>query len=152
MRTLSMVALCSVMVVSAVAEAEAPQGRWASNDNHGTSGTAKVGARFFLEVAVDADGTFRGTWEAYDNCYTSPGPYGIQMTACQRSKKGKPASGRLDAASGEGKIKLEGLGESSFHWKRGSSSKGLAQLEIELPRDWQKQGDPVLYEAVLNPK
>ena len=147
MRTLAMVAMC-LLPVSALADPE-PAGRWVSDDHMTVSGTAKVGARFFLDVTIAADGSFKGSWEPYDACFTSPGPYGINYTSCQRSKKGRAASGRLDAASKEGKIALEGLGESALRFKQSANSKGEAQLEIALPRDWQKQGDPVLYESIL---
>jgi hypothetical protein len=152
MKTLAMVVLCGLVPVSAVAEPGPAAGRWVSPDHMTVSGPGKVGARFFLDLALAADGSFKGTWEAYDSCFTSSGPYGITTTSCQRSRKGRPASGRLDAASREGKIALEGLGVSALRFERKASSKGEPQLLITLPRDWQKQGDPVLYEAILDPR
>ena len=124
-------------------------GRWASNDNVSMTG-GKAGAKFFLDVTVAADGSFTGSWEMY-TCFNYPGPYGIVQVACQRSRKASPASGRLQA-SGAGTIDLQGLGKSALRFKTGANPKGLPQLEIELPRDWLKQGDPVLYETSLNPR
>jgi hypothetical protein len=115
------------------------------------SGTAKAGAKFFLDVVVAGDGSFKGSWEQY-TCFNYPGAYGIAIVACQRTRKAEPASGRLDAAARIGQVELKGLGKTSFKFKTSSSQKGLPQLEIELPRDWLKQGDPVLYETSLNPK
>jgi hypothetical protein len=152
MKILAMIAVCILLPVSGRAESEVAAGRWVSPDHMTVSGPGKVGARFFLDIALAADGSFKGSWEAYDACFTSSGPYGINTTSCQRSKKPKPAAGRLDAASKEGKVVLEGLGESALRFKLGSTSSGKPQLEIALPKDWQKQGDPVLYEALLNPK
>ena len=131
------------------ADTPAP-GRWASNDNVATTGS-KTGAKFFLDIAVSADGSFKGTWEQYV-CFNYPGAYGIVTVACQRSRKPAAASGRLDAAAGAGTIDLQGLGKSSFRFKRAANPKGQPQLDIELPREWLKQGAPVLYEASLNPK
>jgi hypothetical protein len=125
-------------------------GRWTSAEHQSVSGTAKVGAKFFLDVAVANDGSFKGTWEPYASCNTYPGAYGINIVSCQRSKDGKAASGRFDASAGTGRIALEGLGESAFTFKVTTSPK--PKLDLELPRDWQKTGAAVLYEATLNPK
>ena len=124
-------------------------GRWASNDNASMS-LAKAGSKFFLDVVVSADGSFKGTWEQY-TCFNYTGPYGIVTAACQRAKKPSPASGRFDKA-GTGSINLQGLGKSSLRFKAAANQKGTPQLDIELPRTWLKQGDPVLYETSLNPK
>lgn len=126
-------------------------GRWASTDNVSMSGTAKAGAKFFLDVVLAKDGSFRGSWEEYV-CFNYPGAYGINIVACQRSKKASAASGRLDLGAGAGEIKLERLGESSCKFRLTSNAKGQAQLEIELPREWLKQGDSILYETSLNLK
>ena len=112
--------------------------------------TAKAGSKFFLDVVVSGDGSFKGTWEEYV-CFNYTGPYGIVTAACQRSKKPSPASGRLDAAAGTGTIELGRLGKGSFKFKAAANKKGQPQLDIELPRDWLKQHAPVLYEASLNP-
>jgi len=125
-------------------------GRWASSDNASMS-LAKAGSKFFLDVAVAGDGSFKGTWEMY-TCFNYTGPYGIVTAYCQRAKKPQAAAGRLDRTGGTGSINLEGLGKSSFRFKAAANQKGLPQLDIELPRDWLKQGDPVLYETSLNPK
>jgi hypothetical protein len=109
-------------------------GRWASNDNVSMSGSAKAGSRFFLEIVVSGDGSFKGSWEH------------------QRTRKAEPASGRLDAAARTGQVELKGLGKTSFKFKTSSNQKGQPQLDIEMPRDWMKQGEPVLYETSLNPK
>lgn len=148
MRILAALLVAVSMQVPA-AESVSP-GRWASNDNASMS-TAKAGSKFFLDVVVSADGSFKGSWEQY-TCFNYTGPYGIVTAACQRAKKPSPASGRLDSASGAGNINLEGLGKSSFRFKAAANQKGTPQLDIELPRQWLKQGDPVLYETSLNPK
>jgi hypothetical protein len=85
-------------------------------------------------------------------CFNYTGPYGIVTAACQRSKKPSKASGRIDASAGTGTIELERLGKSSFRFKAAANQKGQPQLDIELPREWLKQGAPVLYEASLNSK
>jgi hypothetical protein len=126
-------------------------GRWASSDNVSMTGTAKAGAKFFLDVVVAGDGSFKGTWDQYV-CFNYPGAYGVAIVSCQRARKPEPASGRLDAASRTGQIELKGLGKSSFQYKAGPDKKGQPQLDIELPRGWLKQGDPVLYETSLNPR
>ena len=147
---LLIVAVACALVHAKILAADKPAGRWASNDNVAMVHT-KAGAKFFLDVVVAADGSFKGTWEEYV-CINYSGPYGIVTASCQRSRKPSPASGRLDAGSGTGKIDLSRLGKSSFRYKAATSQKGQPQLEIELPRDWLKQGDPVLYETSLNPK
>jgi len=126
-------------------------GRWASSDNVSSSGTAKAGARFFLDITVAGDGSFKGTWEEYV-CFNYPGAYGIQIVSCQRSKKAQPAAGRLNAAAGSGEIDLKGMGKSSFTFKSAKTQKGQPQLDIALPKEWLKQGAPVLYETSLNPR
>jgi hypothetical protein len=124
-------------------------GRWASNNNVSMTG-GKAGAKFFLEVVVAADGSFTGSWEQY-LCFNYPGAYGIVTVACQRSRKPQAASGRLDAAAGTGRIELKGLGKSSFRFKSATNAKGQPQLDIELPCDWLKEGEAVLYETSLSP-
>ena len=74
-------------------------GRWSSNDNVALS-TAKAGSRFFLDVVVARDGSFKGTWEQY-TCFNYTGAYGIVTAYCQRDKKPLQASGRLEATSVE---------------------------------------------------
>ena len=127
-----------------------PSGRWASHDNVAMAGS-KAGSRFFLDVSIAADGSFKGTWEEYV-CFSYTGAYGIVTVSCQRSKKPRPASGRLDAARGTGSLELAELGKGSFRFKTAPDAKGQPQMQIELPRDWLKQGDPILYEASLNPR
>ena len=126
-------------------------GRWASGDNVSSSGTAKAGARFFLDVTVAGDGRFKGTWEEYV-CFNYPGAYGIQIVSCQRSKKAQPASGRLNATANTGEIDLKGMGKSSFTFKAAKTQKGQPQLDVVLPKEWLKQGAPVLYETSLSPR
>ena len=147
--SLWMVAAC--LTAMQAGAADPVTGRWASSDNVSSSGTAKAGARFFLDVTVAGDGSFKGTWEEYV-CFNYPGAYGIQIVSCQRSKKAQPASGRLNAASGSGEIDLKRMGKSSFTFKAANTQKGQPQLDIELPKDWLKQGAPVLYETSLNPR
>lgn len=129
---------------------EPPPGRWASHDNVAMAGS-KAGSKFFLDVTLGADGSFKGTWEEYV-CFSYPGAYGIATVSCQRSKKPRPASGRLDAARGSGSLELAQLGKGSFRFKTAPNAKGQPQLEITLPRDWLKQGDPILYESSLSPR
>lgn len=126
-------------------------GRWASNDNVSTTASATAGSKFFLDVVLSKDGTFRGSWEQYV-CFNYPGAYGINILACQRSQEAAAASGRFDLSSQAGQIELEGLGQTPFRFKLTSDSKGQAQLDIELPRDWLKQGAPILYATSLNPR
>jgi hypothetical protein len=132
-------------------DAGVASGRWTSNDNVAMAGTAKAGAKFFLDIVVARDGSFQGSWEQYV-CFNYPGAYGIVTVACQRSRKPEPASGRLDTASRTGQIELKALGKTSLRFRSASNHKGQPQLEIELPREWLKQGDPVLYETSLNPR
>jgi hypothetical protein len=152
-RRLSLAAILAAAALSfpaaVQAESSAP-GRWASNDNASLS-VSKAGSRFFLDVVVAADGTFKGSWEEYA-CFNYTGPYGIVTAACQRSRKPSPASGRLDRTAGTGTISLDRMGKSPFRFKARKSGKGEPQLDIELPREWLKQGAPVLYEASLNPR
>jgi hypothetical protein len=147
--SLSMVAAC--LIAMQAGAADPLTGRWASSDNVSSSGTAKAGARFFLDVTVAGDGSFKGTWEEYV-CFNYPGAYGIQIVSCQRSKRAQPASGRLNAAASSGEINLKGMGKSSFTFKAAKTQKGQPQLDVVLPKDWLKQGAPVLYETSLNPK
>ena len=84
-------------------------------------------------------------------CFNYSGPYGIVTVSCQRSRKPQAASGRIDAATGTGSIVLQRLGKSSFKYKVATNQKGMPQMEIELPREWLRQGAPVLYETSLNP-
>ena len=128
-----------------------PVGRWASSDNVATTDPAKVGAKFFLDMVVAGDGSFKGTWEQYV-CFNYPGPYGIVTVACQRARQAQAASGRLDAVSGTGQIDMKGLGKSAFRFKATTNQKGQPQLDIELPRNWQDPRTPVLYETSLFPR
>ena len=130
--------------------ASATEGRWASNDNVAMAHT-KAGSKFFLDVVVAGDGSFKGTWEEYV-CFNYTGAYGIVTVSCQRSRKPSSASGRLDRSAGTGTMNLSRLGKSSFKFKTATTKKGELQLDIELPREWLKQGAPVLYETSLNPK
>jgi hypothetical protein len=147
--SLSMVAAC--LLAASAGAADPVTGRWASSDNVSSSGTAQAGARFFLDVTVAADGSFKGTWEEYV-CFNYPGAYGIAIVSCQRSKKPSPASGRLDAAARTGVVDLQRMGKTSLRFKATTTKKGQPQLDIELPRDWLEQGAPVLYETSLNPR
>lgn len=140
-------AACAALPLAGLAS---EPGRWASNDNVSLN-TSKAGSRIFLDVVVAGDGSFKGSWEMYD-CFNYTGAYGIVTAVCQRSRKPSAASGRLDRAASTGTIDLKGLGSSPFKFKRAANAKGDAQLDLELPRTWLKQGDPVLYEASLNPK
>lgn len=143
-------AILLVLATQAVAaDSSVAPGRWASNNNVSMTG-GKAGAKFFLDVVVSRDGTFKGTWESYD-CFSYPGAYGVAIVACQRSRKPQPASGRLDAGPRTGRIELKGLGKSSFRFKAAANQKGQPQLDIELPREWLKQDAAVLYETSLNP-
>lgn len=138
----------SLFASTAAAQTAGPEGRWTSGE-HVTFTGSKVGSTFFLDITIAADGSFKGTWEEYV-CFASAGPYGTTITSCQRSKHASPAKGRLDVAKGEGQIALERLGESAFRFKLAASPKRT--LDFELPRDWLKQGTPVLYETRLSPK
>jgi hypothetical protein len=129
----------------------ATEGRWASNDHVTSTSPNTTGTKFYLDVTIAADGTFKGTWEEYV-CFNYSGPYGIVTVSCQRSKKPSPASGRLDRRTGSGSIELKRLGKSSFKFKSAANKKGEPQLDIELPREWLKHDAPVLYETSLNRK
>jgi hypothetical protein len=145
---LPILGVACVLLAAPLAAADTPAGRWSSNDNYATTG--KAGSRFFLDVIVAPDGSFKGSWEEYV-CFNYSGPYGIVTVSCQRSKKPSPASGKLDAA-GAGSIDLARLGKSAFRYRNAPNKKGQPQLDLELPREWLKQDAPVLYEASLNPK
>ncbi len=145
-------AACSILAAQAFAQDRAVSpGRWASTDYVSSTGTAKAGVRFFLDVTVAADGSFKGTWEEYV-CFNYPGAYGVAIVSCSRSKKPSPASGRFDAAARTGRIELDRAGKTSLKFKAATTQKGQPQLDIELPRDWLKQDVPVMYETSLNPK
>lgn len=142
----------SLLAIAAFATpALGTEGRWMSSDHVTSTAPKTTGAKFYLDVTIAADGTFKGTWEEYV-CFNYSGPYGIVTVSCQRSKKPSPASGRLDRAAGTGSIDLKRLGKSSFKFKSTTDRKGQPQLDIELPREWLKQDAQVLYETSVNRK
>jgi hypothetical protein len=146
-----MTRLLLLAILAFSASAHATEGRWASTDHVTSTSTKTTGTRFFLDVTIAADGSFKGTWEEYV-CFNYSGPYGIVTVSCQRSKKPSPASGRLNRAAGTGSIDLDRLGKSPLRFKSGTDKKGQPQLDLELPPEWLKQGAPVLYETSLNRK
>jgi hypothetical protein len=142
------IAAVACMLAHAVQATDWPTaGRWASAD-HVTVTSPKAGAKFFLDITVGPDGSFKGSWEEFV-CFNYSGPYGIVTISCQRSKKPSPASGKLDFSTGTGKLDLARLGKGAFRFKMAPNAKQEPQLDIELPKDWLRQGAPVLYETTL---
>ena len=56
------------------------------------------------------------------------------------------------SAARTGTVDLKGMGKTSLRFKAATTKEGEPQLDIELPKDWLKQGAPVLYETSLNPR
>lgn len=120
-------------------------GRWASTEHVTFTNPSRAGSSFFLDIVIAKDGTFQGVWDAY-TCFSYPGAYSTMIISCSRVKKPAKARGKLNLATGSGELELEQLGRSSFKYTLGP------KLTLELPKDWLKQGDPVMYTSQLERK
>jgi hypothetical protein len=120
-------------------------GRWVSTEHVTFTNPSLAGSSFFLDIVIAKDGTFQGVWDAYI-CNSYPGAYSTMIISCSRAKKPAKARGKLRLAAGKGEIELERLGRSSFTYTLGP------KLSLELPKDWLKQGDPVLFTSQLERK
>ncbi|HET9735571.1 MAG TPA: hypothetical protein VFP62_09870 [Burkholderiales bacterium] len=117
-------------------------GRWVSTDHVTFTNPSRAGSAFFLDIVIAKDGTFQGVWDAY-TCFSYPGAYSTMIISCSRAKKPAKVRGKFNLTAGNGEIELEQLGRSSFKHMLGP------KLNVELPKDWLKQGDPVLYTSQL---
>jgi len=116
-------------------------GRWVSTESVTFTNPSRAGSSFFLDIVIANDGTFQGTWDAY-SCISYPGPYAMTIS-CSRVKRPAKARGKLDLTARSGEIELDQLGRTSFVYTIGT------ELLLELPKDWLKQGDAVLYTSKL---
>jgi hypothetical protein len=117
-------------------------GRWVSTERVTFTNPKLAGSAFYLDIDVAKDGSFQGTWDQY-SCFSYPGAYGTSTISCSRVKKPAKARGKFSLTAAKGEIELEKLGKGSFSYKL---EKGLL---LELPKDWLKQGDAVLYTTRL---
>jgi pentatricopeptide repeat protein len=117
-------------------------GRWASTEHVTFTNPTLAGSSFFLDIAIAEDGTFQGTWDAY-SCVSYPGAYSTMIISCSRTKRPEKARGKFNLAARGGEIVLDKLGRASFTYSLGT------ELLLNLPEDWLKQGDPVLYKSKL---
>ncbi len=117
-------------------------GHWVSTEHVTFTNPSRAGSSFYLDIVIAKDGTFQGVWDAY-TCFSYPGAYSTMTISCSRVKKPAKARGKLNLATGSGELELEQLGRSSFKYTLGP------KLTLELPKDWLKQGDPVLYTSQL---
>jgi hypothetical protein len=117
-------------------------GRWVSTEHVTFTNPSRAGSSFFLDIVIAEDGTFQGTWDAY-SCISYPGPYSTMIISCSRVQRPAKARGNFNLAARSGEIELDQLGRTSFAYSLGT------ELLLELPRDWLKQSDPVLYTSKL---
>lgn len=117
-------------------------GRWVSTERVTFTNPSRAGSSFFLNIVIAKDGTFQGTWDAYA-CLSYPGPYSTVTISCSRAQRPAKARGKFDVTARRGEIELDQLGRTSFAYTLG------AELLLELPKDWLKQGDAVLYTSKL---
>ena len=117
-------------------------GRWVSTEYVTFTNPTRAGSAFFLDIVIAKDGTFQGVWDAY-TCFSYPGAYSTMTISCSRTKRPAKARGKFNLTEGSGEIELERLGRSSFKYAPGP------RLNLELPKGWLKQGDPVLYTSQL---
>jgi hypothetical protein len=134
---------CAVVFAPAAMAADTElSGRWVSTQYVTFTNPSRAGSAFFLDIDVAKDGSFQGTWDQY-SCLSYPGAYGTSTISCSRVKKPAKARGKFSLTAGKGEIELEKLGKGSFTYKLEKD------LVLELPKDWLKQGDPVLYTTRL---
>lgn len=117
-------------------------GHWVSTEHVTFTNPSLAGSSFFLDIVIARDGTFQGVWDAY-SCFSYPGAYGISIISCTRVQRPAKARGKFNAAARNGEIELDQLGRTTFAYSLGS------KLLLELPKDWLKQGAPVLYTSEL---
>ena len=111
-------------------------GHWVAGDHVSYTNAAMTSADFFLDVTVESNGAFRGSWARYV-CFA--GAYGIM--SCGKGQSEGSASGRFDG-NGTGSIELQNLGRSSLSWRKSGN-----EVALELPRNWQ--GSNVLFRSTL---
>ena len=117
-------------------------GRWVSTQHATFTNASLAGSSFFLDIVVAKDGTFQGIWDTYA-CTSYPGPYSTMIISCSRVQRPAKARGKFDLTARSGEIELDRLGRTSFAYTL------KTELLLELPRDWLKQGDAVLYTSKL---
>ena len=117
-------------------------GRWVSTEHVTFTNPSRAGSSFFLNIVIAKDGTFQGTWDAY-SCISYPGPYSTMTISCSRVRRPAKARGKFDLTARSGEIELDQLGRTSFAYTLGT------ELLLELPKDWLKQSDAVLYTSKL---
>ena len=117
-------------------------GRWTSTEHVTFTNPALAGSSVFLDIAIAEDGTFQGTWDAY-TCMSYPGAYSTMIISCSRTRRPENARGKFNLTARDGEIVLDKLGQTSFTYSLGT------ELLLNLPEDWLKQGDPVLYTSKL---
>jgi len=117
-------------------------GRWVSTEHVTFTNPNRAGSAFFLDVVIAPDGKFQGTWDEY-SCISYPGPYSTMTISCSRVQRPAKVRGWFDLNARSGEIELDRLGRTSFAYTLGT------ELLLELPKDWLKQGDAVLYTSNL---
>ncbi len=117
-------------------------GRWTSTAYVTFTNPALAGSSFFLDIAIAEDGTFQGVWDSY-SCTSYPGAYSTMIISCSRVMSPQKARGKFNLAARDGEIVLDNLGRTSFTYSPG------AELLLNLPRDWLREGVPVLYMSKL---
>jgi len=117
-------------------------GRWVSTQHVTFTNASLAGSSFFLDIVIAKDGTFQGTWDTY-TCISYTGPYSTMMISCRRVQRPTKVRGKSDLTARRGELELDQLGRTSFAYTLGT------ELLLELPRDWLKQGDAVLYTSKL---
>jgi hypothetical protein len=77
-------------------------GRWCSTDS-----LSSISANeFFLQVDIDRNGSFRGTWEPYTFMQVATGAFGMPIAGGYRSNVSSPAFGQFDFTQSAGWIAL----------------------------------------------
>ncbi len=117
-------------------------GRWVSTQHVTFTNASLAGSSFFLDIVIAKDGTFQGTWDTY-TCFSYPGPYSTTIISCSRVQRPAKARGKFDLTARSGEIELDQLGRTSFAYTLGT------ELLLQLPKDWLKQGNAVLYTSKL---
>jgi hypothetical protein len=117
-------------------------GRWVSTEHVTFTNPSRAGSAFFLDIVIAKDGSFQGTWDTY-SCTSYPGPYSTMIISCSRVQRPAKVRGKFDLTARSGEIELDRLGRTSFVYTLGT------ELLLELPKDWLKQGDAVLYTSKL---
>ena len=116
-------------------------GRWVSTQHVTFTNASLAGSSFYLDIVIASNGTFEGTWDTF-TCTSYPGMY--STISCSRVQRPARARGKFDLTARRGEIELDQLGRTTFSYTLGT------ELLLELPRDWLKQGDAVLFTSKLS--